>query len=326
MLFQIYLMAMTYREEYERELISVARLWRIRMARPTARSFVRSVVRSFVRGSRQSFFGIAAAAAATATTAEQQSSETGENTAGGLRVKSESFTYDAIKREVDVFFKTAIAAAEKHFAPEWMGPLLHFAAAGEKDTAVPFCKWLVDGKTEGHGTISSKIHQTDIDLDDMIKTFSEQSHGHGHTRENIREMIESHIKCWDSVVAISNGEDPWGAATATAALRVYAKERILPLASSTHRVEAMVRECSHVAATDRGEDARSHYIFLRSALNSAINDIAAKDREDRPLRANGSMGPGLQGQREVRSAESQRKHGGIVKDGIKVRKRPLILY
>ena len=86
----------------------------------------------------------------------------------------------------------------------------------------------------------------------------------------------------NDVERVSKGEDMWESEH-TKALRHFAETRILPLASSTHRVEAMVRECSHVASTDRGEQARSHYIFLRSVMSSKINDIARHEEELRRL-------------------------------------------
>jgi hypothetical protein len=66
----------------------------------------------------------------------------------------------------------ALSTARKHFTTIWTGPLIHFAIAGEKDTSVPFCKWLCNGTTEVLGTIFSEVHQTTIDLDDMIEFFS----------------------------------------------------------------------------------------------------------------------------------------------------------
>jgi hypothetical protein len=102
-------------------------------------------------------------------------------------------------------------------------------------------------------------------------------------------------------------------------LRRYVEAKILPLVSSTDRVEAMVRECSHCASTDRGESSRSHYILQRSVLNSKINEISAKDhREGRVLHANASTGSGLQGERNLRSAEPVWKHGGATDDRKKV--------
>jgi hypothetical protein len=65
-----------------------------------------------------------------------------------------------------------LMTAWKHFPTIWTGPLLHFAIAGEKDTSIAFCKWLCNGTTEVLGTGVSEVHQSTIDLDDMIKFCS----------------------------------------------------------------------------------------------------------------------------------------------------------
>jgi hypothetical protein len=233
---------------------------------------------------------------------------------GAFRAASDSFTYEDVKREVRLFFEDALFTARKHFTTIWTGPLLHFAIAGEKDTSTPFCKWLCNGTMEGLGTIVSEVHETAIDLDDMIKFFSGLK-----TREEVKAQGDVE-RFWGSTVAIAGGEDMWESES-TIELKGYVEAKILPLASSTHRVEAMVRECSHCASTDRGESTRSHYILQRSVLNSKINEISAKEREGRVLHANASTGSGLQGERELRSEESVRKHGGATDDKKKVRQR-----
>jgi hypothetical protein len=48
---------------------------------------------------------------------------------------------------------------------------------------------------------------------------------------------------------------------------------------------------------------------------------SAKDREGKVLHANASTGSGLQGERELRSEDSVRKHGGATDDKNKVRQR-----
>ena len=121
-------------------------------------------------------------------------------------------------------------------------------------------------------------------------------------------------------MAIAEGEDIWSS-DRTIGLREYSELHILPLASSGHRVEAMVRESFLVSDTARGEANRSHLIIQRSVLASKINDIAAKSREGRALHANASTGSGIQGERVVRLEEAIRKHGGMAEDKGKVRMR-----
>jgi hypothetical protein len=92
-----------------------------------------------------------------------QEDEMNEN--GTFRAASDSHACEDIKKEVKLFFDEAIAAAKKHFTKEGAGALIHFAVAGESDASVPFCKWLVNGMTNGLGSIDSEIHDTSINLD-----------------------------------------------------------------------------------------------------------------------------------------------------------------
>jgi hypothetical protein len=76
----------------------------------------------------------------------------------------------------------------------------------------------------------------------MIKSFSGLK-----SREEVKAQGEVE-NFWGSIVAIAGGEDIWESES-TIELRRYVEAKILPLASSTHRVEAMVRECSHCVST-----------------------------------------------------------------------------
>jgi hypothetical protein len=76
-----------------------------------------------------------------------QEDEMNEN--GTFRAASDSHACEDVKKEVKLFFDEAIAAAKKHFTKEWAGALIHFAVAGESGMSVPFCKWLVNGTTNG---------------------------------------------------------------------------------------------------------------------------------------------------------------------------------
>ena len=221
------------------------------------------------------------------------------NDNGTFRAASDSYTYEDIKKEVKLFFDEAIAAAKKHFTKEWTGAMMHFAVAGEKDTSVPFCKWLVNGTTNGYGSIDSEIHDTKIDLDAMIGFFSNLRNREAAVRG--QRELETH---WESFMAIAEGEDIWSL-NRIIGQQEYLVSHILPLASSGHRAEGMVRECSLVSDTARGEANRSHLILQRSVLASKINDIAAKSREGRVLHANASTGSGIQGERVVRYRKKQ---------------------
>ena len=96
----------------------------------------------------------------------------------------------------------------------------------------------------------------------------------------------------NNIEEILAGADIWSDEMETKGIRIFAETLILPLASSTHRVEAMVRECTHAAGTNRGEESRSWYIMLRSVFNTKINEIAFAAREDKVFRGNQHLGPG----------------------------------
>ena len=50
--------------------------------------------------------------------------------------------------------------------------MLHFAFDSEAGISVPFCKWMLDGKTDGLATITSEVHKENIDLSNMFAYFS----------------------------------------------------------------------------------------------------------------------------------------------------------
>jgi hypothetical protein len=211
---------------------------------------------------------------------------------GKFRSQAKDWSYQDIKNQFNYFFEVAQDVATKHFEKEWTRPLLHFAVAGEKDTSVPFCNWLVNNETMGLGTIDSECHNTTIDLSKMLTYFAKKM-----SVEEVKEQ-GALAALWGSVEKVAAGANIWESEE-TANLQEFAQGKILPLASSTHRVEAMVRECSHCAATNRGEASRSHRIFQRLVLNTTINDISAQDRIEQVFQANGSTGPGVQGERET---------------------------
>jgi hypothetical protein len=91
---------------------------------------------------------------------------------GAFQAGSDSFESKNAKRAASLSLECSLFTTRKHFTTIWTGPLLHFAIALEKDTSMPFCKWLCNRTMEGLGTIVSEVHQTTIDLNDMIKFFS----------------------------------------------------------------------------------------------------------------------------------------------------------
>ena len=218
---------------------------------------------------------------------------------GFFRRCSDNYTYQDIKEEIDLFFSIAIKMATKHFAL-WTGPLLPCGLAGEKQSAQALAQ-LITGK-EVDGTYHSDTHGCSIDLADMVAFFRDTAKVNVEEMKN-KSFVSEHL---DAISKIAEGEDLWNSTIpVVVAMRNDAEATIIPLASSTHRVEAQVRECSLVASTNRGEDRRSDYIFQRSSNTRAVNQEARSTRRGRCLHANGSIRGGVQGQRQTSSGEAE---------------------
>ena len=131
-----------------------------------------------------------------------------------------------------------LSRRQKKFETEWVNPMLHFAAASEADVSVLFCKWMLDGKTEGSATMTSEVHKENVDLGAVFAHFSTHAlHSCVIQQGNLPDMN-------NDAQETAAGADASQEEMATSDVRTCAETRISPLASSTHRVEAMVRECA----------------------------------------------------------------------------------
>ena len=215
---------------------------------------------------------------------------------GFFRRSSEAYAYNEIKAEIKMFFEVAIKMAKKHFS-RWVGDLLHCGLAGEKESATALARSLAGLPVEG--TYDSATHGCAIDLGDMMSYLVEDANVNVDEVKGRKFVIDN----WNATSNyIADGQDLWlSTIPSVQAMKADAQTSILPLASSTHRVEAQVRECSLVSSTNRGEVKRSDYIIQRSTNTSFINREANKTREGRILHANASVTAGMQGQRQTQS-------------------------
>jgi hypothetical protein len=69
-------------------------------------------------------------------------------------------------------------------------------------------------------------------------------------------------------------------------LRIHCERNVLPHASSTHRVEACIREESQCSSTGRSKEDCSAFALQRYVANSAVNIQAKKEAASRELRGN----------------------------------------
>mgnify|MGYP006965230816 CR=1 FL=1 len=220
---------------------------------------------------------------------------------GYFRRSSDTYTHNEIKNEIKLFFDEAIKMAKKHFA-RWSGDLLHVGLAGEKESASALARAFA-GKTV-EGSYESTTHGCTIDVADMTSYLVENAAGIDIEEVKKRKLVSDH---WHAISNhMAEGEDLWSSTIPVMLeMRSDAENTILPLASSTHRVEAQVRECSLVSSTNRGEVKRSDYIIQRSTNTSSINRQANKTREGRVLHANASVTAGVPGQRQMQSGGAE---------------------
>lgn len=140
---------------------------------------------------------------------------------------------------------------------EWTGVSMHFAVGGEKDTSVPFCKWLMDGTTNGLGSIHSEIHGISIGFHSIIGLFSNL-----HNREEaVRGQGE--LEPTGSRLLPLLKEKTYGHWKETIRLWQYLESHVWPLATYSDSVEAIACKCSFVPDPVR-EEANRHHLILSS--------------------------------------------------------------
>jgi hypothetical protein len=89
----------------------------------------------------------------------------------------------------------------------------------------------------------------------------------------------------------------------------FCKAYILPRASSTHRLEACIREASHCASTGRSEEMRSAFVVQRSVAGSDIKHQVQAEACDRSLHANQHMS----GEKKANAAYARKSLEGKIK-------------
>mmetsp|Transcript_26677 Transcript_26677/g.78805 ORF Transcript_26677/g.78805 Transcript_26677/m.78805 type:complete len:563 (-) Transcript_26677:181-1869(-) len=226
-----------------------------------------------------------------------------------------------MRRQIKGFFDDAKSLFPKHF-DRWRTELLHYALAGEHQTAWALSRWahglpgnggdeLVELDVAEHG-VGPDGNARRLDMENMVAFLTEKVDQAGFmsrpaVREHrgaIRLMAEGRVQLWDLGSQQQHPE--------IAEFVRYCKFYILPHPHLTHQVEAAMREASHCASTGRSEKTRSAYAHLRSSshipLNRELQQKRAVDGVER--RTNRHKSGGKVGERECRSEEALRCNGG----------------
>ena len=162
-----------------------------------------------------------------------------------------------------VFFKTAVPWLNSNFVC-WMTSLLEFALAGEDLTSQALACLIVGKKDEvSDVNFNSEIHQTKINLRDMVAYFEKQvSMAEMHQREfyqlherAVMEISSGRVSLWNPM----DNED-------VKEFQEYAAEKWLPLPSNTQFVESGVKEAKMCSSNNWDELLRSMYATVCSSL------------------------------------------------------------
>jgi hypothetical protein len=180
--------------------------------------------------------------------------------------------------------------------------------AGDQDCAAALAKWTLSG---------------DLPAENAFSQTSRQTHGNDSVPINLRKYIEFATSMTsmeklsttplveehrEAVQALANGGSVWYSVEACVeVLACWCKVNIVPCMSSTHRVEAQVREANLVATTGRDPNMRSAMALIRSTVDKAANQATNDEHRRRVRKGNQHMGGGKQGGRELISSLAKRK-------------------
>ncbi len=146
--------------------------------------------------------------------------------------------------------------------------LIVCAFAGEKETASALASKILGGATTT-GSVFLGTHNKQIDLGKYVEWAFEE--------DGKLEEVNQHIFTQEhhgGLEMMAQGMDLWNETDNQCInkLQSFCRHRILPLMSSTHRVEGMIRNASLCATSGRSEGLRSAYAVVRSSLERPIGN------------------------------------------------------
>jgi hypothetical protein len=220
-----------------------------------------------------------------------------------------TFSPDDCISSADTFFRLFQETCTKHFDTWRNGENAVFMFAGDQDCASALAEWTLSGNLPAENKISQTSRETHgdssvaINLREYILFVTENQ-----TKEllSATNLVREH---GDAVKLLADGESLWNNENeGLRLLAVWCKVNLVPNMSSTHRVEAQVREASLVGISGRDPCMRSAIALLRSTVDKAANKATVQEHKRHNIRrGNQHMSGGVQGQRQVLSSLAKRK-------------------
>lgn len=173
--------------------------------------------------------------------------------------------------KANVFLETFTATAAKHFKA-WLSTLnVVCTIAGDALLASAFAKWLIDGTLPSESKTFKSTHDDYVFnvrsyIEFIAATVSIVEIGKMEWFGQYRRAIE--LMAQGESIWTEEAQDP-----SLLALLQFVQERILPLMSSTHWIEYLIKETSVAATTGRDESMRSAITMIRSVVNPDVSRL-----------------------------------------------------
>ena len=189
------------------------------------------------------------------------------------------------ERKGSLFYDKGLKSLNNHYI-KWIDPLLIVSVFGEAPTAKCVSQVLL-GDTDSRladnqAVFTSPFHGKDINLNDF-KAFIQSKTGRKADEIRNGSHLTQTIGLQD-LRLIANGLDIWGQPGIKSSDRNADAQRLIDkffmnfafLKSSTHDIEAAVKEANFISKANRSEVANSHRIAVRSFILPYANDVAKK--------------------------------------------------
>lgn len=187
-------------------------------------------------------------------------------------LSTEHVCVETQEKKVSLFLETYAETAMKHFSSWLTTPNVVCAIGGESVLASAFSNWILNGSLPSEETtLESSTHDGYIfnirDYIDFIATYVTRTEliAFEWTTHHQRalELMATGASIWHE---ITDNTD-----TSLLALLQFVKYRILPLMSSTHWIEYLIKETSLAATSRRDEGMRSAIVMIRSIINPDVS-------------------------------------------------------
>jgi hypothetical protein len=171
--------------------------------------------------------------------------------------RREIFYSEDCESSADMFFNIFQSTFTTHF-DTWREKNAAFMFAGDQDCASALANWTVSGALPAEDAVSrasQETHGSKCDPINLRKYITLATQKTTRNELSATRLVQEHV---NAVNLLAEGESLWNSEKESVCILArWCKVNIIPLMSSTQRVEGQVREASLVATMGRNADMRS---------------------------------------------------------------------